>query len=213
VKAEPKKYSEAELGRILGVSRQRVHDLVNRLELSYLVRPKQWSFHCVDCGRPIAGRGIRRCWQCWMKIWGAKRVALTCDFCGKQFERKESEARRHKYHFCSTSCRGNYARHYGFDTGKAREVGLMETSRGLILKTKVFELYTEGYSSLVQAAQAMGISNSGIYRVRRGARKINATFIIGAVKAFPGYRLDELFYVAPDNNNSIGQQNALFLTS
>jgi len=140
VNAEPKKYSEAELGRILGVSRQRVHDLVNRLELSYLVRLKQWSFHCVDCGRPIAGRGIRRCWQCWMKIWGAKMVTLTCDFCGKQFERKESEARRHKYHFCSTSCRGDYARDYGFDAGKARKVARLGPEVSTQIGKKIAEL-------------------------------------------------------------------------
>jgi len=95
VEAEPKKFSQAELGRILGVSRQRVHDIVNRLDLHQLVRPKQWSFHCVDCGKPIP-YGATRCRQCWLKIYGAKMVTLSCDFCGKQFERKESEARKQK---------------------------------------------------------------------------------------------------------------------
>jgi hypothetical protein len=71
------------------------------------VRPKQWSFYCLDCGKPISGR--RRCRPCWRKLYGAERVTLSCDFCGRQFERKESEARRHKFHFCSTSCKGNYA--------------------------------------------------------------------------------------------------------
>ncbi len=140
VKAEPKKYSEAELGRMLGVSRARVNKLVKRLGLRDLVRPKRWSFHCLDCGKPIAGRGIRRCWQCWMKIWGAKRVALTCDFCGKQFERKESEARRHKYHFCSTSCRGDYARDYGFDAGKARKVARLGLQVSTQIGKKIAEL-------------------------------------------------------------------------
>lgn len=112
VNAEPRKYSQAELGRILGVSRARVHDLVKGLDLDHLVRPKHWSFYCLDCGKPIF-RGAIRCRPCWRKIYGVKMVTLTCDFCGKQFERKESEARRHKFHFCSTSCRGNYAaQHY-----------------------------------------------------------------------------------------------------
>jgi len=121
VKAEPKRYLEAELGSVLGVSRQRIHDLVKRLGLGDLVRPKKWSFHCLDCGKPIHS-GATRCRQCWLKIYGAKMVTLTCDFpkCGKQFERKESDAKRYKYHFCSRSCRGDYARHYGF--GKAREL-------------------------------------------------------------------------------------------
>jgi Mn-dependent DtxR family transcriptional regulator len=110
VDAEPRKYSQAELARILGVSRQRVHELVKRLDLNHLMEPKQWSFYCLDCGKPIRGR--RRCRPCWRKLYGAERVSLSCDFCGKQFERKKSETRRHKFHFCSTSCRDNYAARY-----------------------------------------------------------------------------------------------------
>jgi hypothetical protein len=41
----------------------------------------------------------------------------------------------------------------------------------------------------------MGISTSQIYRVREGRRNINQKFVIGAVKAFPEYKLDELFYL------------------
>ena len=69
------------------------------------------------------------------------------------------------------------------------------------LGTRVFELYNEDYSDLVELAQAMGISKSQIYRVRQGTRAINGKFILGALKAFPGYRLDELFYVAPDGSD------------
>jgi len=36
---------------------------------------------------------------------------------------------------------------------------------------------------------------SQVYRVREGKRGINQKFIVGAKKAFPGYRLDELFYL------------------
>jgi len=41
----------------------------------------------------------------------------------------------------------------------------------------------------------MGISVGHIYKVRQGKRSINQKFIIGAIKAFPGYKLDGLFYV------------------
>jgi len=68
------------------------------------------------------------------------------------------------------------------------------------LRTRVFDLYNEQYSSLVQLAQAMGISKSQIYRVRDGERTINEKFIIGAIKAFPRYKLGDLFYVAPDGS-------------
>jgi len=47
---------------------------------------------------------------------------------------------------------------------------------------------------MVELAQAMGISESQIYRVRQGKRGINQKFIIGAIKAFPGYKLDDLLY-------------------
>ena len=40
----------------------------------------------------------------------------------------------------------------------------------------------------------MGLSVSQVYRVREGKRGINEKFIIGAKKAFPESRLDELFY-------------------
>ena len=44
----------------------------------------------------------------------------------------------------------------------------------------------------------MGISKNLIYRVRKGERNISGRFVIGATKAFPGYKLDDLFYVSED---------------
>jgi len=65
----------------------------------------------------------------------------------------------------------------------------------MIVKTRVFELCNNGYRNLSELAQAMEISVSQIYRVREGKRQINQKFITGAMKAFPGYNLDDLFYV------------------
>jgi len=45
----------------------------------------------------------------------------------------------------------------------------------------------------------MEISVSQIYRVREGKRHINERFIIGAIKAFPNRKLEELFYLVPDS--------------
>ena len=72
------------------------------------------------------------------------------------------------------------------------------------LNTRVFELYKRKYGSLPELARAMGISVGYIYKVRQGKRSINQKFIIGAIKAFPGYKLDDLFYVTPE-----GGQNEL----
>ena len=69
---------------------------------------------------------------------------------------------------------------------------------GFFFKTRVFELCNGKYRNLVELAQTMEISQDLIYRVRKGERGIQGRFIIGATKAFPGYRLDDLFYVSGD---------------
>jgi len=66
------------------------------------------------------------------------------------------------------------------------------------LKTRVFELCNGKYRNLTELARTMGISYGLLYRVRRGDRNISGTFIIGELKAFPGYKLEDLFYVSED---------------
>jgi len=70
--------------------------------------------------------------------------------------------------------------------------------KGMILKTKVFDLYAERYRNLSELAEAMELSVSQVYRVVEGKRNINRKFIIGAIKAFPGYKFDDLFYFVPE---------------
>lgn len=67
----------------------------------------------------------------------------------------------------------------------------------MLLKTRVFDLYIGRYRNLTELAKAMEISVSQIYRVLEGKRNINRKFIIGAIKAFPGYKFDDLFYFVP----------------
>jgi predicted transcriptional regulator len=67
----------------------------------------------------------------------------------------------------------------------------------MILKTRVFNLYNGRFRNLSELAKAMEISVSQIYRVLEGKRNINRKFIIGAIKAFPGYKFDDLFYFVP----------------
>jgi hypothetical protein len=68
----------------------------------------------------------------------------------------------------------------------------------MILKTRVFNLYSGRYRNLSELAKAMELSVSQIYRVLEGKRNINRKFIIGAIKAFPGYKFDDLFYFVPE---------------
>jgi excisionase family DNA binding protein len=78
-----------------------------------------------------------------------------------------------------------------------------EAERPHGLKTRVFGLCNGKYKSFYELARAMGVSLSLVYRVRQGKRGINEKFIIGAVKAFPGYKLDHLFYVVPDESDDL----------
>jgi len=66
------------------------------------------------------------------------------------------------------------------------------------LRTRIFDLYHGNYDGLVELAQTMGIATSQVYRVKKGERRINGKFIVGAVRAFPGYKLDDLFYIGRD---------------
>jgi hypothetical protein len=68
----------------------------------------------------------------------------------------------------------------------------------MLLKTRVFDLYSRKYKNLSELAGAMDISVSQVYRVLEGKRNINRVFIIGAIKAFPGYKFDDLFYFEPE---------------
>lgn len=70
------------------------------------------------------------------------------------------------------------------------------------LKTRAFEFRNGKYTNLSELAQAMGISVSEICRVRQGKRPMNEKFVTGAIKAFPGYKLDDLFYVVPDGDEN-----------
>ncbi len=70
----------------------------------------------------------------------------------------------------------------------------------LKLRTRVFDVGKEKNVNLTELVIAMEISVSQLYRMRQGKRFINGRFITGAIKAFPGCKLDELFYVAPDGS-------------
>jgi len=68
----------------------------------------------------------------------------------------------------------------------------------MIIRTRIFRFCDGSYKNLSELAQAMGISVSQIYRVREGKRNINQKFIIGAIRAFPRHKFEDLFYLAPE---------------
>ena len=79
----------------------------------------------------------------------------------------------------------------------------------MIIKTRVFELSKSRYDNLSHLARAMGLSVSQVYRVREGKRGINEKFIIGAKKAFPDYKLDDLFYFNSDPVSGVAAEAAV----
>lgn len=74
----------------------------------------------------------------------------------------------------------------------------------MTVKTRIFELCDGRYRNLSELAWIMGISVSQIYRVREDKRNINQKFIIGAMKAFPGHRFDDLFYFSAEPSTAPG---------
>ena len=81
----------------------------------------------------------------------------------------------------------------------------------MIVRTRIFELCNGKYRNLSELAGAMGLSVSQVYRVREDKRNINHKFVIGAKKAFPDYRLDELFYL--DSESTSSNEVETFVTS
>jgi len=69
----------------------------------------------------------------------------------------------------------------------------------VIIRTRIFEFFDGNYRNLSELARSMGISVSQIYRVREGKRSINQKFIIGAIRAFPEHKFEDLFYLAPES--------------
>lgn len=80
---------------------------------------------------------------------------------------------------------------------------VIEKDAGMIIRTRIFELCDGRCCNLSELAHAMGLSASQVYRVREGKRGINQKFIIGAKKAFPSYRLEDLFYLVDESDNDL----------
>ena len=68
------------------------------------------------------------------------------------------------------------------------------------IKTRIFDIFQSKYENLSSLAEVMELSTSYLSRVRNGKRSINEKFIIGAKKAFPELRLEELFYFVSDSS-------------
>ncbi len=108
----------AEIGRLLGVSRERIRQVADRRRRT--VR------ECKACGRTIRVRnnGVTQtayqlgyCANCWalarQRRLESHRVRFTCEVCGKAFFRapgivRRMKARGHRIRWCSRQCQGKW---------------------------------------------------------------------------------------------------------
>ena len=101
--AEPH-LSSAEVGRRIGLSRQRVSEI--RRQTGLPARQKRIGWHpCPRCGIQIPPKRIYCSRSC---QWDY--IQLVCDECGKEFQRPRRMAARYKHHLCSQMCKGSWLR-------------------------------------------------------------------------------------------------------
>ena len=63
------------------------------------------------------------------------------------------------------------------------------------LKTRLFKLCKEDRIELADLAKTMSVSLNYISKIEKGGVEINKRFIIKSIKAFPGYKISDLFYL------------------
>lgn len=98
------------IARQLGVSRERVRQLLVKLNLPTKF---QQHFQCSKCGKKLrcnSRKPSKLCWVCYIEDYHKHHTTkLVCPHCNKQFTRKNSyierESRLGQKLYCSYSCR------------------------------------------------------------------------------------------------------------
>ena len=96
--------SNAEVGRRLGLSRQRVMEMRKQGGLPASQRTQRIGWHpCLRCGIQIPPKRKYCSRAC---QWDY--IQLVCDECGKEFQRPRRMAARYEHHLCSQTCKGSW---------------------------------------------------------------------------------------------------------
>lgn len=106
-----------EIAKQLGISRERVRQILVTLGLPTYFQPKE--FYCNQCGVLLSSR-VSLCPECrYKKIYAL--YICDADACARQFPMRRKyykymiEKRGYKHFFCSKKCSGQFAGiHYGF---------------------------------------------------------------------------------------------------
>ena len=115
-----KRLIQFEVAKELGVSKQRISQIVNKLDLHRFFRPKEWSIKsCVVCG--IENKtSSRYCEECRLLIRKSKNVELICAKCEKVFLRSKRFVDRDRKQgkdkfYCNNKCWGSVVgKKFGF---------------------------------------------------------------------------------------------------
>ena len=108
--------SFAEIGRSLGLSRERVRQLARKAGSDAHKNGKLQEYACAQCGGPFTvwpskiKRGRRFCSpECACRARGPRvpRLTFICEVCGETYTRKASKVKRGT-RFCSKACHGKW---------------------------------------------------------------------------------------------------------
>jgi len=100
---------QVDIARELGISRQRVHQVVK--ELGYPPVERAEYKYCANCGKQLSDQGSNLCKDCYLADLHTKSlVELTCPQCGRVFTRRRcyinsQRKRGYRQFFCNRSCR------------------------------------------------------------------------------------------------------------
>ncbi len=163
----------ASIARKVGVSRERVRQLLARSHLRTRVKV---SKTCSGCGKRLSYNTITGlCRQC---LSAQAHITLVCDYCGKEFTRLacmltyQIGKRGYQHVYCNRKCVGKVAgEKYGF----AAHPENAELSRILGLRRKwnwdaVIQLYSEGLSQ-VEVGRRLGIPYQTVNAIVRHRRQ------------------------------------------
>jgi hypothetical protein len=104
-----------QIGDKLGVTRERVRQLLNKGEMPTKHYHYNSKLHCAKCGKKLfAPSKSGLCQGC----WASPLVPLICDQCGKLFYRRQlrilNPRQPHTGFYCSKQCYGvHFGTHYG----------------------------------------------------------------------------------------------------
>jgi hypothetical protein len=106
---ENKELSQAEIGRIVGLSRQRVHVILKRNEdgkpREKPGRKRVIKGFCLTCGNPLPTRNKYFCSRvCYGASFACNYVSLECAYCGKTITIRKARLKLSNRHFCSHRC-------------------------------------------------------------------------------------------------------------